>query len=205
MKYIINLLVLLTTGLFSLSLLAPKKDYIAMSNRITNKTAKALATKYNMDWLGGGGGFMYNINKISTSFSIAHPIDRNEARKLIVEAVETYLKAINEDLDIRPFLINYPFTINNLKVVIFSTTAEGDNVYDPYISITRTWDNEIRYITDDPKDKWHYKTEYVEPYEMALQIVKEQGLLDQPVNPEEPQQESSWFRSFLNFFKFGSK
>ncbi len=77
--------------------------------RVESKTAKELASKYNMSVCGTGGGTMYAVHTLSLSFDINRPVMMEEARAILVGSVEQYLKNINSNKALRPYLDEFPF------------------------------------------------------------------------------------------------
>lgn len=148
------------------------RDHEIIANEITANVAKKLTKKHQMDLIGEGGGMMGSIYMIGLSFQIRHPLERAEARERVVDCVEELLAAFNSNLEVRPFLKNYPFTTENVQVAIFSVTKEGREVYDPYIAVVSVdQDNHITFRTEEPGNK-SYKHRHKEPYAEALSTLK---------------------------------
>jgi hypothetical protein len=168
------LLLIIAPLMLSFSFFKSKKprDYEDMANEISAKVAKKLAKKHHMDWIGEGGGMMDSVNMIALSFRIHHPLDRDEARKRIIDCVEELLAAVNANEEIRPFLKNYPFTTENVQVAIFSELADGGKVFDPYITVVSV--DESNYITFRTKEpnKVLYKHRHHELYSEARAMLK---------------------------------
>jgi hypothetical protein len=149
-----------------------KPDHVAIADKIRAKVAKTLIKRHNMDWIATSAGMMGSVYMIGFSFQINHPMDRNEARCRLVDCVEELIQAVNENVEIRPFLKNYPFTTKNVKIAIFISQPDGTNVYDPDFSVVSICEsNEIIFYTNEP-NKIPYKNEYHEPYQEALSLVK---------------------------------
>lgn len=89
-----------------------------------------------------------------------------EARQSVVEAVETLLKEINDDEQLRPYLASYPFTIQNLDLTL---KLHDINKKTPrYHQVT-----EVRQIRDHVfyrhrSKKGPYRQFLHEPYQEAL-------------------------------------
>ena len=68
-------------------------------------------------------------------------------RKLIIELVDDFLKEINENEKLRPYLADYPFTANNVKMCVFGKKVKGNN--DLLFSVSSRNAN-IAYRKDNP-------------------------------------------------------
>ena len=150
----------------------PSLDDVA--NNFIIKEAKILEKKYAMR-LSGIGGREKNgrIWVMNASFDRDDSlISESEARWLIISCVNDYLEAVNRDESVRPYLLNYPFTYKNLTISIHHMQKDGHVAYYPYISLVNISNGKIGIFTDDPADRYKYKTEKYEPFEEALAIVE---------------------------------
>jgi hypothetical protein len=143
-----------------------------MAYEIREKVGKKLAEKHKMAVVAITDGMMDCVYLVGINFQMYRPMDRDEVRYRLVDCVEELLKAINEDEEIRPFLKNYPFTTNNIKIAIFMSDPDGRRLYDPNIDVASiSSSDKIYYYTKAPNVPM-YKNEYEESYEEALSIVK---------------------------------
>lgn len=171
MKNITFLVCLFTVLLITVSFSFFKKDYADRACDIRSRVGKQLAKKYRMQVIGSGGGFMDTVNEVFISFELRRVLDKDEARCLIVDCVETMLKAYNEDEKIRPDLLNFPFTTKNIEISIYLSTPAGYDIYAPQISTVAVFtSNEVSYITRDKKGN---RVKTTEPYAEALAKVRE--------------------------------
>ena len=65
---------------------------------------------------GVGGGMINNIDLISMTFVCCRKTSIDEARNLYVQVMQGYLQRINRDEEIRPYLVQYPFTWDNIDL-----------------------------------------------------------------------------------------
>jgi hypothetical protein len=126
MKYLLCLVVIALTIFAGCHFFEPR--YIKLADQITLKTAKQLQQEDNLALVGTGGQMMHDIQMMAMSFYLYHEVDLNEARALLIHAVNQYLLAINSDEKIRPYLHEYPFTAKNLEVRIWAFNADGSEV-----------------------------------------------------------------------------
>ena len=110
------------------------------------------------------------------TFNYFHELSLVEARELVVKASEEYLKAINSSKRVRPYLKNYPFTIKNVEVDIYSLTEKGGDVSSDQIEYISVIDGVVTYALPYPENARRpilHKESYVE----ALRIVNEEKAL----------------------------
>ncbi|GAB4188434.1 MAG: hypothetical protein Tsb0015_08460 [Simkaniaceae bacterium] len=76
-----------------------------------------------------GGSFIYGIAKLDLTYSqiIDSKFDINKSRIIIFNVINSLLDTINENKKIRKYLINFPFTVNNLDIgIIFYDKQENE-------------------------------------------------------------------------------
>lgn len=144
--------------------------YCRLSDKITNKYNKELKEQKGLFLIGSGGAFMYDIKKIGLSYISLSKLTVDEARKLFVEVEEGYLKRYNENEEIRPYLHNFPFTIENLELMIIFDEKRNDlsNGYiaGMYIANKKLYFKGYDYHTNE------LYTIHSEPYSTSIEIVQ---------------------------------
>jgi hypothetical protein len=127
----------------------------------------------------GTGGSMYDmVRELDLRLETNKSMDKNTARAFLVNSVLDFLEIINSDKAIRPYLIKYPATLENVDVAIFSKDSKGKIAYYPRIAVVSLYPRStVFFATEDKDTKFNYKTEEREPFAEAYDIVKEQGLL----------------------------
>jgi hypothetical protein len=103
-------------------------DYEKIADNITNKTAKKLEEEKGLILVGIGGQMMNDIQKMSISFYLYHEVDLATARELVVNSVNEYLKEINNNKEIQPYLHEYPFTAKNIEISIFIYNSDRSDL-----------------------------------------------------------------------------
>lgn len=138
------------------------------------KEAEILGKKYGMELCSeGGGGGTDKIWLMSLAFNREDPsLTEAEARKLIVNIVNDYVTAANNDAELRSHLRDYPFTPKNLELTVYNTDADGRWVFYPNIIIVSSNEGEIGYFTKDENKKYGYKTEKYETWDEAVAILQ---------------------------------
>lgn len=148
---------------------------IELASKIKEKICDQISERYQIDCIGSGGSSPGGIiGLISLRFQIHHALTKPEASIILVDCMESLLKAINNDDKIRPCLKNFPFTEKNIDIAIFSKNVDGSEVFHPFLRVASASNGNLFYHTKDPLMEFGYKSQDVESYEEALKIVKEQ-------------------------------
>ena len=150
-------------------------DAERLVNKILDESAKVIETKYGIKACGEGaampGG---NIKKFNLSFDTRTPYTKQHLRELLIASAHELLNAINTNEGIRPYLKKYPFTVDNVQIIIFNHEKNGREVVDPGISVADIDRDGLTYSGVDPDNHFRYKSEFRETYEEALKLVKGQ-------------------------------
>lgn len=167
-------LALIGSGLLFYNPSLPKED--VLSDRLIVNTGKKLGKKYNMKITDIGGGSDDGIWLISVGFARygEPPVTVDEGRRMIVDCIEEYLKDVNSDKEIRPYVKNYPFKPKNLDIAILNYTADYKSIEDPYLCCILFVQGKILYLTKGANQRYGYKSEISETYDEALAILKQE-------------------------------
>ena len=95
--------------------ITPENEMIA--HKISLETAKELHSRLNIEPIGVGGGMVGTIQTLSLSFRSYQILSLENARKLLIECVDTYLKKINTSSEVQPFLAEVPFTAHRVNLM----------------------------------------------------------------------------------------
>lgn len=144
--------------------------YERKANVIINKVGNKLAKKYNMEIAGTGGGMIDCVKLMALSFNINKILNKNESRQLLLDCAAEFLKEINSNQEIRPYLVQFPFSVENIEIKIFIHDHEGRNVYDPNLSVISIVKGELRFRTNDKDNRYRFKSQYFESYDQALKL-----------------------------------
>ena len=87
------------------------------------------------------------IRMLDVTFSSNIELTIPIARKLIVELVDDFLREVNENEKLRPYLAEYPFTAKNVKMCVFGKKVKGNN--DLLFSVSSR-NADISYRKDNP-------------------------------------------------------
>jgi len=109
----------------------PQKNEILQPNldklisAVSNKTIQQLRNEKELCACGFGSGGQDQIRMLALAFNYYKEIDIKEARELLIFAGSTFLKTINSNENIRSFLKNDPFTLDNIEIRIFFRKQNG--------------------------------------------------------------------------------
>lgn len=111
----------------------PSKKEIC-ANRIRSQVGKEIASEKCLNIIGVGGAMFDEIKMLGLVFQGFHQITLEEARRLIVYALNKFLDEINSDESIRPYLVSYPFSAENLEIGIWLYKPDHTAVNSNHIS-----------------------------------------------------------------------
>ena len=122
-------------------------DYEQIADQITAETGRQLKKEKGLVLIGTGGGMMYDIQMMAMSFNFYQEVSIEKARKLLVYTAEKYLKNINANKEVRPYLHDNPFTEKNIEIAIFFHKKDGCDVSKDCLSIVSTRKGEVDYYS----------------------------------------------------------
>lgn len=144
-----------------------------LSNKLIDRVGSRLEKKYHLSMSAiGGGGDSKGLRLLNISFDHqGEPFTRDEARKLIVNLTQEFLKEINNDENLRPYLVSFPFTPSNLHIAVIFFDSNRNFIFDPFPIIVSASNGKIGYFTKSPENLFQDKSKVYELYEEALAIV----------------------------------
>ena len=128
---------------------APSKDELIVK-KITDSVAQKLLIKYNLHLIGTGAQMMNDIEMLAMDFYYYNEVDLQTARNLLVLAIQNYLDEINQNIEIRKYLKNYPFTAKNIEIGIHIFKPDGTKVPKDKIYYLSAINGILYYYLDDP-------------------------------------------------------
>jgi hypothetical protein len=122
-------------------------------NAILHRFTKDQQKERHLETIGTGSAMPDKIKKFIVRFISNEKLDRNQARTLILDCANDLLIMVNDDEIIRPFLIEYPFTYNNIDIVICFVNEKGEIRLCPYTAMVAIDDGLIGTFDYDPVSK----------------------------------------------------
>lgn len=141
-----------------------------LSDKIFMPYNRELQKQKRLFVIGSGGAMMGDIQKVNASYLSFERMNLEEARKLYIEVVEGYINQYNKDEPIRPYLHDYPVTIENFQVRIGYENDQRKHMGEGYIAYVFKNKNNVIYCTYDHEKK-DFIDHHEEPYETARDIV----------------------------------
>ncbi len=140
--------------------------------RFIDREGQRLGKKYHMSQCCTGLSGMDKVWQMALSFQrYGIPLTEKEARILIINCVDDFVKAINQEEQIRQYLRDYPFSAKNIDMAIYNFGKDNNEALFPFIAVVSNSKNKITYFTLI-KDKLQYHTEKFETYDEAVAILQ---------------------------------
>jgi hypothetical protein len=124
--------------------------YVHLAHKITNEAGRQLEKEKGLILVGTGGEMMYDIQMMMMGFDFYQEVTIENARELLLFSVETYLNEINNSEEVRKYLHNYPFTEENVEIVVYFHKKNGHDVSGNNIAIAAARKGSLIYYTDSP-------------------------------------------------------
>jgi len=141
-----------------------------------NKTMARFAKKMQSEGInpsGIGGGIDHTNgkhNNLELVFMTSNIPDIESARKLIIKTIDKFLMEVNSNEEIRPFLVEHPFTIKHISIGILSESKRSG------LSCVSNYKNELTYRQDNPDlNNLQSMDVHSETYEEAVRILSSQN------------------------------
>lgn len=153
-----------------------ERIHITHAHRISSEFTNHIKKTYpNVVVSSKGGCYLNDVEQIHIGYELQGYMNIEEARCLYVKEAEYFIYMINSDKQIRPYLHNFPVTIDNINLVINFSAQNHQFVSPPFVAYISAVKGKLDYAIDN-KEANRLETIHVEPYEEAVRIVKEECL-----------------------------
>lgn len=139
---------------------------------IIDETSKSLSIKYNLHACGFGMDEDKGLDYLEITFEVFRPLKIEKARSMLIDCLQVFLKNINNNEKIRPYLKTYPFTFKNVGIIFYISDTNHKDLVHPNICVAAARSSGIYYRTQDPENTNRYKEKYEETHEEALELVR---------------------------------
>lgn len=147
-----------------------RSEHVKIAEKLRGQISREIQQKFHVTQIGSGGGMRDTVNLICLAFDYRNPtMTQDEARELIVPILQLFLQRINENEEIRPYLKNYPFLIDNIEVSIIIHDYEGRILVDPSVAIVSSCLGDVSYAILHPEGLYKEKNKYRETYAEAIE------------------------------------
>jgi hypothetical protein len=143
-------------------------------NKIIAESSRTLSKRHKMRCVGTSASMPWNtVRGVGLRFQIVGPLTQDQLRPILIDCTNEMVRLVNANTEIRPYLASYPFTPNNIDLVIFVKNAEGYPILPPEIGIADSLWGSLSYAACDTSAKpvIHQKLA-TESFETAEGIVK---------------------------------
>ena len=148
-------------------------NYCKIIDQITHGYLKEMAVPRGLTLTGYGGAMANDIQSVTLRFLSKNILNVREARILYVEMMENFLCRVNSHGKIRPYLHDFPFGIDNIKLTIGFVDSEGHTRRDGGLTLMFIGKNhELFYCGYDSNAEDFYDL-HQELYEEAFKLVEE--------------------------------
>ena len=138
-----------------------------------NQVSDLLKKRYEMNRIAiSEEGDKKGYSFMGLKFQIDRVVGKNEGRKMLIDSAKEFLNTINNNPDVQPYLLEKPFTLKNIELVIFPMGSDGRGVYHPDVQVFALRNGFITYKTGTPEKKYGYHTVEKETFDEALEIVE---------------------------------
>ena len=131
--------------------------------------SKDMQKNKNLTLIATGGGQQGRLFVLR--YRTQQNFNLEQARELLVDICEVFLKRVNSDQNLRPYMLEYPYNGTNIDIAIFFVNSNNCWAMPPYIALAANFQGKVCYCTSNIKEKlvdFHKET-----YEEACKIVKE--------------------------------
>ncbi|WP_042282328.1 hypothetical protein [Candidatus Protochlamydia sp. R18] len=171
MKYFFTFMMVLSfffENLHSLPIFPKKSQEDYLSDLVIKDFAKRMKLEKDLKLEAIGGSVYNGIHKFNLGFRReGPPLNKDEARNWIIQLTEEFIKEVNANQIIHPYLRDYPISNSNVHISIYNYYPDGSWVFKPHIIIVSNQGHQIYYAYKGHKDIYDYEDEY-ETYEEAL-------------------------------------
>ncbi len=169
----LNRIFVITMILMCCKMIANEEKYEKYADQIISVFAKKFVNQeQDVVCVGSGGRMPHNVEEISVYFYVYKKGSIKEARELEIKATEMLLKDINNDKKIKPYLNEYPFNANRVKVFLSFRKKDNSLYTDGSVVYTFQAKGKIYYYAEEANTEKRILLAE-EPYEEAVKIVKE--------------------------------
>jgi hypothetical protein len=166
MKNILKKLFLLAPFLCACSMI-PKNE--KFRSQLIQDFSKDMQKNKHLTLIAIGGG--QNGRLFCLSYVTQKKLNLEQARKLLIDVCEGFLERVNNDQQLRPYLVGYPYNSTNIDVMIRFVDHNNDRTQPPYIALASNHQGKVFYNTSTISEELSHL--HKETYEEACKIANE--------------------------------
>ena len=139
-----------------------------LRSQLIHDYSKDMQKKKNLTMIAIGGGQQGRL--LCISYSTQQNVNLEQARELLVDTCEGFLKRVNSNQKFRPYMVEFPYNGTNIDIAIQFVDPNNRWTMPPYIAFAANRKGKVYYYTSNIKEDlidFHAET-----YEEACNIVK---------------------------------
>lgn len=142
-------------------------------NNILSSSAQSIKVKYGIYPSGVGAAMPSGVIQILTlAFDTKIQHSKEGLRQLLIKSAYELLNQVNANDNVQSHLINSPFTLENVQIIIYNKDNNRNVGNDPIIATAEISDGILTYRTIDPEDTFKFKNRFTESYAEAIKVME---------------------------------
>lgn len=151
-------------------------NYGNLANGVISSYSQRLEKTKGLTLIGSGGSWTSDIRTIRLHFWTIQEFDIAKVRRLFIDSVEGLIREVNGKKEARPYLHNFPFTVDNIELIIGFLQTNQKHVTNGYVSLVFNISETIYYNVYNERTQQHEDL-YKESFSEALNIVNKEKAL----------------------------
>lgn len=120
-------------------------NYEKESDKLVSEHIKFIKKNFKVYPAGVGGGMCGEINLISLHSDCYKIASVDDSREIFFDCVTDLLSRFNNCPKIRPYMHNYPFTLENLHIILAFRSPQGKRPSKDYVALVTVGQGKIFY------------------------------------------------------------
>jgi hypothetical protein len=154
MKITLHFCFILCSLLSSCSRISIEEKHV---HNIINRFNSTQERQRNLYAVGIGSSIPENVEKFIIRFKSQEYLTQDQARNLMVHCANDLLISINSDREVRPYLHHYPFTSEDIDIMICFVDDHDQLLQYPFIGLVSIADGKIHTCYYNPEQQRYYK------------------------------------------------
>lgn len=143
--------------------------YVPVAITLMSEVNSRIQSEFGVSLVGTKTHMPDLVRELGATFRINRPLSKDEARAMVIKFAQIYLHALNENVELRPYLVHYPMSPSSINILLYCYHPDGRKVCDPYPNGTALSQGELAFYVREPNNDLQYKEITREPYESALE------------------------------------
>lgn len=149
------------------------KSELAVNSLLT-KIAEAFKEKYKIKPIGTNIAMPGGVVKLlGLEFQVQGTYPKERIREILISLVQDFQNFVNSDKEIKLYLLNYPFLINEIDITLYFVDSKGLQINYPNIGIAEAVEGDLTYKTLNRTSENYLfiQSRFTESYQEALKAI----------------------------------